>query len=659
MKNKGRYRQYISKILIPVLVVGCIWMIFIVRGITWGLPNPVSFAVDAAAIPRPHYSGLEMMHQVAYKYPPLQYLIYDLISPKYSESVDDLEEKIHIATGRLIRFRFLTALMVLGTSLIILFFSRFWMPVWSGMIAALLYLSHGMSVYYAHTTNLDQPYVFWWMLSFYGLCLYLKEFCKVDRDKPGNLPLVTGSLLFGICMFLSIATKDQAYGLYPLLIGVFFLILKEKKLLFPAGFRVIVNKWLIIGLVSGLGLYVLIYFTAGGRLTFELHRNWISTQGVNRFRQFDANLWSRAVLVGSSLKDLYRALNIPLLILFTLGIFSWGISLKKLKKSVLWGKAGFFLMAAPGFSMVLFFIQVARFCYPRFWLPVLPLVCIVSAYGIYFLADELRKRKILLSFFTLLIIWNMLGGLEVIYILEKDSRVLAKDAVNKILFEKDQELTVGVLGSVFGYRYVIDEWRSVHRPVRTVRNWEDSSFGIVSLQQVSLVLDPFAVFIVQPGILLGGNLSRKNIQEINKMGYCLLVNILPVKPVFNRFGTLPDVVISIFTRVENKIHFPESRLSLEEQLMIIRSLRKELAIEGNETLLKRIGVQAHEFYEPDLADKTINADDVELLAISYQLAGKKKSAVKAFDFVCSKWPSPDHFYNRDICFKRMGIITGL
>ena len=635
-------------------------MIFIVRGITWGLPNSVSFAVDAAAIPRPHYSGLEMMHQGVYKYPPLQYLIYDLISPKSSESVDDLEEKIHIATGRLIRFRFLTALMVLGTSLIILFLSRFWMPVWFGTIAALLYLSQGMSVYYAHTTNLDQPYVFWWMLSFYGLCLYLKEFCRVDRDKPGNLPLIIGSLLFGICMFLSISTKDQAYGLYPLLMGVFFLILKEKKLLFPAGFRVIINKWLIIGLVVGLGLYVLIYFTAGGWLTFDLHRNWISTGGVNRFRQFDTNLWSRVVLVGSSLKDLYRALNTPLLILFFLGIFSWGVSLKKLKESVLWCKSGLFLMLIPGFSMVLFFIQVTRFCYPRFWLPVLPLICIISAYGIYFLAGELRKRKILLSFFMLLIIWNMLGGLEVIYILEKDSRILAKDAINKILFEKDQELTVGVLGCVFGDRYVIDERKSVHCPMRTVRNWEEYSFGIVSLQQVSLVLDPFAVFIVRPGILLGKNLSQKDVQEINKMGYSLLVNILPVKPVFNRFGTLPDVAISIFIQAEDaedKVHL-ESRLSLEEHLMIIRFLRKELAIEKNETFLRRVGAQAHEFYEPNLEDKTINADDVELLAISYQLAGKKESAIKAFDFVCSKWPSPDHFYNRDICFKRMGIVTG-
>ena len=272
------------------------------------------------------------------------------------------------------------------------------------------------------------------------------------------------------------------------------------------------------------------------------------------------------------------------------------------------------------------------------------------------LMEKTGKRGLLATVFALLVLWNSLGGLEVIRILKGDPRILAREEVDKFLDNKNGESwTVGVLGSSLGYGYIIGTESYAYHPMQTVRDWSEPSFGIISPDQLSLVCDSFPLLLVRPRILLGKCLSRVQFQEIRGMGYCLLKEILPVRRVFNRFAALPDVRISIFVLDVEADHPPKSKLSLEEQLMVIHYLRKGL--KWDESLLKKMGELANNFYEPDISNKIIEARDIELLAIGYHFAGKKESVVSAFNFLCSKWPSQEHFHNRDVCFRHFGVAT--
>lgn len=75
----------------------------------------------------------------------------------------------------------------------------------AGIFTALILALCPMFIYYSHTSNLDIPYLFWFVL---GCVFYVRLFeGGQTRDY----------VLFGVCMALTVATKDQAYALLPLL----------------------------------------------------------------------------------------------------------------------------------------------------------------------------------------------------------------------------------------------------------------------------------------------------------------------------------------------------------------------------------------------------------------------------------------------------------
>jgi 4-amino-4-deoxy-L-arabinose transferase-like glycosyltransferase len=624
-------KQYFSLVSYGLAIL-IIWGLFVLYGLSWGLPNTTSLALDAAAIPRPHYSGLEMMKQNTYKYPPLQYLIFEQISEEKQLDLNlSLNEILSISTKRLIRFRLLTALMVLGSSFLIFFLGKLWMPAWAALLASVLYLSQGMSVYYAHTTNLDQPYVFWWLLSFFGLTLYVRELFSEPVKKTKMLNIIAGIFLFNVGLFLSVATKDQAYALYPLLIFYLVFLTRNKKLDPYHGWKIILNRWFICSLLIGMGLYLLIYYTAGGWSTFALHYNWISSSGVSEFRQFDSSFWGRITLIGSSLMDCYKSANAPLVIMFVIGIYAWVISLKKQSNS--WLKAGLILLLLPGFSLIFFFLQITRFCYPRFWLPILPLACIISAFGFYFFITNSKYKKTYCLLYLLLIIYNSLGGIDTIYLLKHDTATLVKKTLNKTSGDKYlKKPLVGVFGSSFDYEYHINKKNKKHYKIMKFRNSSESMFGAIVPGQISLLLDPFPVLIIRPDILVDRSTSQERIARIKAMGYNVLQVTPPIKPRINQTGYLPNMGnFTIYVKDNSLFPILASNLTLVEQIMVISSFRK-MAILNNK-LLEKTGGNLKEFYEPDISDTNIHKSDLIMLARAYQLAGRKSSLEKALDFL--------------------------
>ncbi|MCD6220041.1 hypothetical protein J7K43_06630 [Candidatus Calescamantes bacterium] len=620
-------------LFLSVLSVVLMWATFVLPGINWGLPNSVGFEVDGAGIPRPHYSGLDMMKASACNYPPLQYLFFQIISPERKEKVKSLKEYVDIASSRMVRFRLLTALMVLGTAILIFLLAGFFkLPMWGRVLSSFLYLSHGMSNYYAHTTNLDQPYMFWWVFSLYGLFLYLKGLRM--ENKRGYI--IAGSLIFGICMFLSIATKDHSYASYPFFIFLLFWVKKwntESRKYF----------WLTAGLAVGGAIYLCIYKMAGGWPVFATHFNWITHQGVERFREVKGTFSGRTTLALIALKDFYHAFGFPLLMLFISGGGIWIFKVMREKDE--WMKVSFISFFLPVFSIFFLFLQVVRFSAPRFWFPVLPFICITSAYGINFILKHRRWKLLVFGIFPL-ILWNSLGGVEVIYILKNDPRVLIREEIKSFVSKNE---VIGIIGSSFGKKYVLNPVTHSQHPVETVRDWSQFSFGILSPKQISLLDDPFSIYPLSPPILLGYSLPPEKIYAIKKMGYSLLKEISSLHPKFNLFGGLPELSIFLFS-LKNHDAIPQpSNLTLEEQLMVIHSLKRKLR--GNQVALRRIGELAREFHVPDLKNKTIDDEDIELLAIGYTLAKREKSALEAFDFLCQNWPTPLHLRNRELCYK--------
>lgn len=628
-------RKTTIKNFYPVFVI-VLWAVLVLPGIYWGLPNPVGFEVDGAGIPRPHYSGMDMMRAEAYNYPPLQYIIYDLISPPTKEKVKNLEEYVRIATGRMKRFRLLTALMTLGSAMLLYSMGGFFsLSPGMRLLIPFLYLSQGMSNYYAHTTNVDQPYMFWWILSLWGLFLYLRGVYEEHfSGKSCRYFIIFGSLIFGVSMFLSIATKDHSYASYPFLLYILFQIRRWKT-------STSRYTWLVLGVVMGGIIYASIYQVAGGKEVFLTHFRWITHQGVERFREVGGNPSERLILIWRSLRDFWLAFNTPLLLLFAVGLGFW---IRRIKKNE-WMKISLTVFLIPALSILLLFLQPIRFSTPRFWFPLLPGICIVSAYGINSFYTE--KKKVSLIFSGFLVVWNFLSGVEVIHILKNDPRIITRKEINKLI--RNNPVDIGVMGASIGVRYALDPQSHRQYPVKTVRDWSFFHFGVISPTQISLLKDPFSVYPLSPPILMGYSLSQEEIAIFERMGYVLEKRIESIIPRLSLFGGLPNYQIYIFSLKAFPSLPQPSKLNLEEQLLVIHFIKKRLR--GNNFALKRIGELAQTFYIPDLKNKTIDDEDIELLAIGYLLSGRGDSTLKAFDFLCENWPTPLHLRNREIARK--------
>jgi len=258
--------------------------------------------------------------------------------------------------------------------------------------------------------------------------------------------------------------------------------------------------------------------------------------------------------------------------------------------------------------------------------------------------NETKKKKLWGSLFVFLIGLNALGGLEMVYILKNDARILTRNAVKNILQDTNEpNILVGILGSNFGYQYREDREKHILHKIETVRDWSNSSFGFIIKGQVSLVQDPFAIQILYPDILI--NIKRTSAlidsEQINKMGYNLEKEIKSMKPYFNRFEiiTSSNKDFLVYVKDGKQIKYLKNNLSLEKQLLIIHSLRNRFihsqknTIQINEIVLRRIGENVQDFYNPDLSNKTIDKLDIMILAHGYKLAGRKVQADKAFAFI--------------------------
>lgn len=190
-------------------------------GLSWGMPSSDSWDVDGVA-PRDIIPGLVATFSPGdyYTYPPLQLAIVGVLTLPVTllavanagtTSVPAVIQEIlepPYMTAITMTARIVTLLMSLGIVAVIALVAGDLAPRErrrSVMTSAALFATCNWAFsYYAHTSNLDVPYLFWACLA----VLWLER--AVLRHEPRRLRL------FAVFAAMAVGTKDQAYAMFLL-----------------------------------------------------------------------------------------------------------------------------------------------------------------------------------------------------------------------------------------------------------------------------------------------------------------------------------------------------------------------------------------------------------------------------------------------------------
>ena len=201
----------------PLAWVLCAAFVIHFIGIWWGLPASDAWEDDGIA-PRDFLVGTYETYVPGhyFTYPPVHLLgLSVLTSPVWGLALarapslspgDVVATMIQVPTMTILTVvaRFVSELMALG---IIYFLAKLAEEVWgkrAALFVALVIAVNAPLTYYAHTSNLDVPYLFW-------ACFALLEHARaIVRREPRRLRRV---VLFAA---LAVGTKDQAYAIFLL-----------------------------------------------------------------------------------------------------------------------------------------------------------------------------------------------------------------------------------------------------------------------------------------------------------------------------------------------------------------------------------------------------------------------------------------------------------
>ena len=208
----------------PESLVLVAFAISIAIGFTWGLPGPDTWCADSIS---PRSCGLGAIVETYWPghfhtYPPLHMALLTLLSLPWTGLAAsrvgihpdalgaELLKPLYM-TGIEVGSRIVTGLMALGVAYNTM---RLWRRMAGrrvGVGAGAVLVANATLVYYAHTGNLEVPYLFWvsWAL------------VEIDRVATGE-PRETQALMLATCAVL---TKDQAAATLALPILLFVVIL--------------------------------------------------------------------------------------------------------------------------------------------------------------------------------------------------------------------------------------------------------------------------------------------------------------------------------------------------------------------------------------------------------------------------------------------------
>jgi hypothetical protein len=219
----------------------------------------------------------------------------------------------------------------------------------AGLLAAIVFSLATTFLYYAKTANLDVPYLFWFALS---LVCYLRA---IDRRAVRDFALVG---LFGA---LSIATKDQAYGLY-FGMAIVLLVVVARERAGAARWKAIVDRRLLIGAGVAAATFVLAHNLAFNWSGFVEHVRFITGPGNENYRAFPPTTEGRLALAYLTARLIKITWGWPITIFAIAGLV---VALRRRER---WWIT--LALLAPAASYYATFIHVILYNYDRFVLPI-------------------------------------------------------------------------------------------------------------------------------------------------------------------------------------------------------------------------------------------------------------------------------------------------
>jgi 4-amino-4-deoxy-L-arabinose transferase-like glycosyltransferase len=281
----------------------------------------------------------------------------------------------------------------------------------SAIFAALIVAFCFPFIYYSHTSNLEVPYLFWFILGFF---FYVR---LSEESRPGDY------LLLGTFMALAVATKDQAYGLLPFLplSLLWFRVRRRRDSGTPIHLRSLLASvpWVRLGmaLVAFIVTYVLAANIPNNWHGYLRHVKYITSAGSAPYQEFPNTIFGHIALLSKTLSLLAWSLNIPLFAVCAVGLL-WGL--------IRW-RGVTLAIIAPALSYYLFFIAVILYVYPRF---VLPFVLILALFGGRLLGalwtSPGRFSWMTRPAIAALLLYSLLYGASVDWFLERDPRYEAE-----------------------------------------------------------------------------------------------------------------------------------------------------------------------------------------------------------------------------------------
>jgi hypothetical protein len=221
-------------------------------GFTWGLPGPDTWAVDSIS---PRSCGLGAIVETYWPghwhhYPPLHMAILTVVSLPWMSlalhragaGLDALSTELlkpFYMTGIEVGSRLVTAVMALA---IVANTMRLWQRIGGrtvGIAAGVVVASNATLVYYAHTGNLEVPYLFWLT---WGLV-------ELDRVAGGE-PRERQTLLLAVA---SVLTKDQAAAAWILPLPVVLVVVPR-----VAGGKDALRPRLVGAVLLAVGVYAVV-----------------------------------------------------------------------------------------------------------------------------------------------------------------------------------------------------------------------------------------------------------------------------------------------------------------------------------------------------------------------------------------------------------------
>ena len=231
----------------------------------------------------------------------------------------------------------------------------------AGVLAAAMFALVVPFVYYAKTANLDVPYLFWFALSLVFYLRLLQRLAFADF------------ISFAVCATLAICTKDQAYGLYPLM--PFAIVERLWRANRDAGERRPLIRALVDPRLPSAAVVAIVLFFTVHNIAFNIDGFWqhvllITGSASETYRDFPRSLAGRIALFRVTMTIIRVAWGWPMF-LASLGGIVLAVRTPSSRRAAVW-------LLLPAVSYYAGFIDVVLYNYDRFMLP----VCLVlSLFG--------------------------------------------------------------------------------------------------------------------------------------------------------------------------------------------------------------------------------------------------------------------------------------